>query len=207
MPKRSSAPDKAVAGRFRDRIREYRRVRCGDIEPHPMNPRLHSGKQLGAVSGLLVEVGKCAPLIAFPADGKGPAGDFARLMYIDGHGRRQIDPDEVWPIAVTDLTRAEADKMVISGDATAAMAEYDPVKVDALLRDVDTGCAELQEMLSELWEEAKSPTDESVEGEEPQETEVPAMYEVVIGCADEVDQKQMYERLTQEGRKCRLLTV
>jgi hypothetical protein len=137
-------------GRFRDRIVEIRRVRCGDIEPHPQNPRLHPGKQLAAVSGLLVEVGKAAPLLAFPADGKGPDGDFTRLMYYDGHGRQVIDPDEVWPVAVTDLTRAEADKMALAGDATGAMAEYDPDNLDALMREVNTGCEDLAELLSSI---------------------------------------------------------
>jgi len=151
---RKATKTEPAQSRFRDRIIEIRRVRCGDIEPHPQNPRLHPGKQLAAVSGLLVEVGKAAPLLAFPADGLGPSGDFSRLMYFDGHGRQVIDPNEVWPVAVTDLTRAEADKMALAGDATGAMAEYDPDKLDSLLRVVNTGCEDLAEMLSELAGEA-----------------------------------------------------
>jgi hypothetical protein len=33
------------------------------------------------------------------------------------------------------------------------MAEADPVALDALLRDVDTSCAELADMLTRLWED------------------------------------------------------
>jgi hypothetical protein len=140
--------------RFRERIVEMRRVRAGDIEPHPQNPRTHSGAQMGAVTGMLVEVGKFRPLIAFPADGLGPAGDFARLMYADGHCREKINPDEIWTVCVTDLTRAEADKALFA-DATGEMAGYDPAMLDELLRDVNTGCEELAEMLKGLWEANK----------------------------------------------------
>jgi hypothetical protein len=142
----------ARAERFRERIREFRRVRAGDVDPHPLNPRLHSAAQLAAVTGLLVDVGKFRPLVAFPADGLGPAGDFSRLMYADGHGRRAIDPNEVWTFAVTDLTRAEADEALFA-DRTGELAGYDPVILDSLLRDVNTGCEELQAMLAELAEE------------------------------------------------------
>jgi len=150
----SVAPD-ARADRFRHRIREYRRVRAGDILPHPLNPRTHSAAQLAAVTGLLVDVGKIRPLIAFPADGLGPAGDFSRLMFADGHGRQVIDPDETWDVAVLDLTMAEATEALFA-DRTGELAGYDPVKLDALIREVNTGCAELQQMLDDLWSEAQA---------------------------------------------------
>ena len=136
--------------RFRDRIIELRRVRCGDIEPHPMNPRTHPAKQLAAVTGLLVDVGKARPLVAFPADGLGPKGDFSKLMYADGHGRQVIDRDEVWPVTVTDLTMEEATEMLFA-DSTGEMGGYDPVKLDAAIHAVNTGCEELQAMLADLW--------------------------------------------------------
>jgi len=136
--------------RFRDRIRGLERLRAGDMEEHPGNWRLHPGKQVGAVTGLLVEVGKVDALLAFPVDGLGPDGDFSQLMMFDGHLRRSIDPDEVWPVIVTDLTRAEADKMILTMDATAGMAEADPTKLDALLRGVQTACQEVADMLEEL---------------------------------------------------------
>jgi hypothetical protein len=147
-----SVAQDARADRFRHRIREFRRVRAGDIEPHPKNPRTHAASQLAAVTGLLVDVGKIRPLIAFPADGLGPAGDFSHLMFADGHGRQIIDPEETWDVAVLDLTRAEADEALFA-DRTGELAGYDPVILDSLLRDVNTGCEELQAMLADLAEE------------------------------------------------------
>lgn len=151
---KSRVPQAPVEGRFCDRVVELRRVRCGDIEPHPLNPRRHPVKQLAAITGLLLDVGKAAPLIAFPADGKGKDGDFSCLMYWDGHGRRVIDLDEVWPVVVTDLTRAEADEMALAGDYSATLAELDPVAVEALMRDVQTASEDVAEMLTQLAEDA-----------------------------------------------------
>jgi site-specific DNA-methyltransferase (adenine-specific) len=157
--------------RFRDRIVELRRVRCGDIEPHPMNPRTHSAKQLAAVTGLLVDVGKARPLVAFPADGLGPKGDFSRLMYADGHGRQVIDRNEVWPVTVTDLTMAEATEMLFA-DSTGEMGGYDPVKLDAAIHAVNTGCEELQAMLSDLWASVEADAvDDATPEADPQDAE------------------------------------
>jgi site-specific DNA-methyltransferase (adenine-specific) len=160
MARKRAVKPVASTGRFRDRIKGLERLRAGDMEEHPQNWRLHPGAQMAAVSGLLSEVGKVDALLAFPADGKGPDGDFSRLMMFDGHLRRSIDPEEVWPVIVTDLTRAEADKMILAIDPTAAMAEADPVKLRTLLDGVSTTCQEVADMLTRLWEDNQPPDDE-----------------------------------------------
>ena len=169
-PATSPPPSADRPMRFRDRIVELRRIRCGDIEEHPRNIRRHSGAQLGALSGDLAERGKTRPLIAFPADGKGPDGDFSRLRFADGHGRRNLDPDEVWPVIVTDLTQAEADRDLFC-DSIGEMAEYDPVALDIAIRAVNTGCAELQQMLDDLWKKAQADAIANTEPGEPADAE------------------------------------
>jgi len=52
------------------------------------------------------------------------------------------------------LTRAEADKMILTMDATAGMAEADPAKLDALLRGVQTAYQEVADMLGGMAEDA-----------------------------------------------------
>lgn len=179
MAKRKTPKPDARPQRFRDRIVELRRLRCGDVEEHPNNIRRHSGKQLGALAGDLAERGKTRPLIAFPADGLGPAGDFSRLMFADGHGRRSLDPDEVWPIAVTDLTREEADRELF-GDAIGEMAEYDPVALDIQIRAVHTGCEELQQMLVDLWDETQAEAIANTPAAPIEEDEPPAVQAVAV---------------------------
>jgi hypothetical protein len=40
-----------------DRIKELRRVRAGDLRPHPKNWRKHPEEQQNALRGILAEVG------------------------------------------------------------------------------------------------------------------------------------------------------
>jgi hypothetical protein len=42
---------------IRDRIKELRRVRAGDLRPHPKNWPTHPDEQQNALRGILAEVG------------------------------------------------------------------------------------------------------------------------------------------------------
>lgn len=145
-------PPDASAGRWRNRRVAVVTLPCGEVEPHPLNPRTHGPDQLGAVKGLLDEVGKIRPLIAFPADGTGRYAPGCRLMFCDGHGRERLDPSEPWEFWVLDLTRAEADKALFA-DRTGELADYDPARLDSLCREVQTGNEELAAMIAALHEE------------------------------------------------------
>ena len=46
---------------IRDRIKELRRVRAGDLRPHPKNWRTHPENQHNALRGMLAEVGYVDP--------------------------------------------------------------------------------------------------------------------------------------------------
>ena len=57
--------------------------------------------------------------------------------------------------------------------------------------------AELEELLSEFGEVAPA----------AEEIELPQSYQVVVEVASEDQQRQLYERMTQEGLRCRSLTL
>lgn len=130
---------------WQDRLIEVKRMRAGDILPHDRNPRRHPKQQLEPLKGLLDEVGKADVLRAYYSERNG-----GKLTFWDGHARRDLDNDQEWSVAIFDLTDAEADKLLLSFDPLASLAAYDKQALDALLRDVTTGDAALQEMLSEL---------------------------------------------------------
>ncbi len=156
--------------RWKDRILRLERVRAGDIQPHPQNPRTHGAKQMNVVLGSLSETGKTRALYAFPADGKGAKGDFSRLMYYDGHGRVALDPDEIWPVLVTDLTAAEVYRELIIGDASTGLAEYDANMLEAVIREAETTCQEVADFITEIWEENQPDPEQP---EPPEEDEPP----------------------------------
>lgn len=132
--------------KIRDRIKELRRVKASEILPNPKNWRTHPQAQQDALRGVLAEVGIADALLCRDT----PAG----LMLIDGHMRADTSPDTEWPVLVLDVDEAEADKLLATFDPLADMAVADPAKLDALLREIDTGSEALQEMLAELAKDA-----------------------------------------------------
>ena len=70
----------------RNRIKSHRRIRAGDLVPHEWNFRAHTPAQEAALRALYREVGFARSLLAYEL----PDG---RLKLIDGHLRRDLDPD------------------------------------------------------------------------------------------------------------------
>src|ERR1039457_4486329 len=111
--------------RIRDRVTELRRVQAGSLLPSPKNWRRHPKAQADALRGLLSEIGYADALLARET----PEG----LMFIDGRHRAATNPDAVVPVLVLDVTEVEADKLLLSLDPLAAMAEGDADALRTLL--------------------------------------------------------------------------
>ena len=133
--------------KLRDRIRELRRVPASELRPNPKNWRTHLKAQADALKGVLAEIGIADAVLAREL----PDGS---LMLLDGHLRLETMADQILPVLVLDVDEAEGDKVLATLDPLAAMAEADSAKLDAILREVDTGSPELQQMLADLAEEA-----------------------------------------------------
>ncbi len=131
--------------RIRDRVVELRRIPAGSLLPNPKNWRRHPKAQADALRGLLSEIGYADALLARET----PEG----LMIIDGHLRAETTPDTVVPVLVLDVTEAEADKLLLSLDPLAAMAEGDTDALRALLEQVETDSDAVQKMLDGLAKE------------------------------------------------------
>src|ERR1039457_7014031 len=131
--------------RIRDRVTELRRVPAGSLLPSPKNWRRHPRAQADALRGPLSEIGYADALLARET----PEG----LQLIDGHLRAEITPDVEVPVLVLDVTEAEADKLLLSLDPLAAMAEGDADALRALLSQVETDSDAVQKMLNGLAKE------------------------------------------------------
>jgi len=130
---------------IRDRIKELRRVRAGDLKPNPKNWRTHPEAQRAALQAMLAEIGYVDALLARET----PDG----LMLIDGHLRADTTPDTEVPVLIVDLDDAEADKVLATFDPLAAMAETNGEQLKALLASVTTGEDALRSMLDGLAED------------------------------------------------------
>src|SRR5205807_6379025 len=94
----------------------HRRVRAGDLVPHELNFRLHPDVQRAALEALYAEIGVARSLLAYEL----PDG---RLKLLDGHLRRDLDPDMEVDVEVLDVNDDEARALLLSIDPLAALAE------------------------------------------------------------------------------------
>ena len=136
--------------KIRDRIKELRRVRASELLPNPKNWRVHPKAQVQALHALLSEVGYADALIAREL----PDG---RLQLIDGHLRAETTPDEIVPVLVLDVTEEEADKLLLTLDPLARMAEADTRRLRELLETVRYDDRAIEELLKRtagdrLWQ-------------------------------------------------------
>lgn len=116
---------------MRNRIKELRYVRAGDLAPDERNWRLHPESQTSAVRAMLDRVGWADALIARESE--------AGLVLVDGHLRAGLDADAKVPVLVTDLSEDEAGEVLATLDPLAAMAEIDGPALDDLLNTIDMG--------------------------------------------------------------------
>ncbi len=127
---------------MRDRVIELRRVRSGDLQPNPANWRRHPERQRSALRGLLREIGYADALLAVERKGD--------LVLIDGHLRQSLDPEQVVPVLVLDLSEAEADTLLATLDPLSAMARPDPESLAELLGRVEASSAAVASLLDSL---------------------------------------------------------
>lgn len=132
--------------KFKDRIKELRRVRAGDLIPSEKNWRSHPQAQKDAMLGVLDQVGYAdALLVRETPDG---------LKLIDGHLRAEVTPDQDVPVLVLDVTEEEADIILATLDPLAAMAEADTEKLAELMEGIEVDDEAVQALLEELAAEA-----------------------------------------------------
>jgi len=147
---------------IRDRIKEFRRVRASELIPNPRNWRTHPKKQREALAGILGEIGYADALIARETD--------AGLELIDGHLRKETTPDQEVPVLVLDVNEEEANKLLLTLDPLAAMAEAEAVKLKDLVESVETQSEALEKMIADTA--AEFDAFEKVDIEEGPEAEI-----------------------------------
>lgn len=125
--------------KIQDRIVELRRVKSSELRPNPRNWRTHPEHQADAMRGILSEIGYAAALIAREL----PDGS---LMLIDGHLRAEIMPDQIVPVLVLDVNEEESDKLLLSIDPLAAMAQTNAEAMNQLAASVETNNEALKRM-------------------------------------------------------------
>jgi hypothetical protein len=178
---------------IRNRIKAHRRVRAGDLVPHEWNYRLHPELQKAALAALYREVGFARSLLAYEL----PDG---RLKLIDGHLRRDLDPDLEVDVEVLDVTDDEARTLLLSIDPLAALAETQQQLRDRLRQLAPPVPEEVQAAwqaaAASAWQRASPP-------DAPGVAPGPEQGLVVLTCRDERHQVELLARFQREGLPCK----
>jgi len=120
-------------------------MRAGDVLPHPLNPKRHPVSQVEPLEGLLRQIGKADVLRAYRSERNG-----GMLTFWDGHGRRDLNPDEVWQVAIYDIDDDEADMLIASFDEVGFLAQKDTELQRRLLAELEADDQALDALLDSL---------------------------------------------------------
>ncbi len=135
-----------------------------ELAENPRNWRVHPENQQTALAGAMTEVGWAGACLYNEATGR----------LIDGHLRRkvaQMQGCELVPVLVGTWTEEQERKILATLDPLAGMAGADPVVLDELLQGVHTGCDDLRDMLTDLWDDVQADAIAGTETAEPQDAE------------------------------------
>jgi hypothetical protein len=179
---------------IRNRIKAHRRVRAGDLVPHEWNFRLHPEPQRAALHALYREVGFARSLLCYEL----PDG---RLKLIDGHLRRDLDPDMEVEVEVLDVNEEEARALLLSIDPLALLAQTQ-TQLHERLRELTPAPPELEE----AWRQAAEAALTQPRHSRPRaEQAIPEQWLVLVTCQDEKQQVELLTRLSAEGWQCKAL--
>lgn len=131
---------------FRERIVDVSQRRVGEVDCNARNPKRRTDVKTGRLTAVLEQFGKAGVLLTY-FDGEGVE------RFFDGNTRMQLDSDEVWYIARTDLSQAEVDDLVMLYDPL-AMPDWDGAMLDELMRKTAVTDEVLKGMLGEIGADA-----------------------------------------------------
>ncbi len=186
---------------IRNRIKSHRRVRAGDLIPHELNFRLHPDLQKSALESLYQQVGFARSLLAYEL----PDG---RLKLLDGHLRRDIDPNMEVEVEILDVNDDEARTLLLSIDPLAALAETQQALHDRLMEVAPTPPPELLAAWQAEAEAAMakfSRPKNKFERDGEKAIELSEQFLVLITCRDEKQQMELLGRFQGEGLACKAL--
>ena len=181
-----------MSGPIRNRIKDHRRARAGDLVPHEFNYRTHPEVQRAALAALYRQVGFARSLLTYEL----PDG---RLKLIDGHLRRDLDPE--MEVEVLDVSDDEARALLLSIDPLAALAE----EQEQLRERLTELAPPVPPELAEAWQAAAQAcleTPPAKEGRLKDEALVEQWY-VLVECRDEKQQVELLTRFKGEGLTCK----
>ncbi len=127
------------------------------------------------------------------------------LELIDGHLRAETAPDAVVPVLVLDVDEREAAQLLATFDPLSALAGVDTGALESLLAEIDFAEPALRLLAESLLEKNDSPAER--DHSQDKDLETPELYQLVVECQCESEQRELFDRLRAEGFRCRLVNL
>lgn len=168
-------------------------VNINNLKPYENNPRNNKGA-IDYVMNSIKEFGFKVPLVIDKDN-----------VIICGHTRylaaKKLRMKELPCIIADDLTDEQIKAFRLADNKVSEFSEWDMELLNDELLNLDLDM-DMFGFGFEDDEEIKEPKERDDLSDKVAET-----YEVIIECADELQQEEIYTRLSSEGMKCRVLTL
>lgn len=138
------AEEKHATIQWRSRVVGSGKIKASQVTPHPDNPRKHPVYQREAVAASFGELGQVAPILINQRNGYLVDGEERAWLALDQPGDVELD------VIYVDLDEDEHLKALAYLDATGALAQYDPERLDRVLQEVNSDSPALQKMLGDI---------------------------------------------------------
>jgi len=171
-----------------------------NLIPYARNSPTHSDAQVAQIAASIKEFGFTNPVLIDEADG-----------IIAGHGRvlaaRKLGMAEVSCLRLGYLSEIQKRAYVIADNKLGLNSGWDDELLKLELHALDESDYQLDMTGFSADELTKIMFGELIESEEPEEQTVNSAFEVSVSCDSEAEQERVYEMLTKQGLKCRVLTM
>jgi ParB-like chromosome segregation protein Spo0J len=166
-------------------------VQITSLKEYENNPRKNE-KAVDKVAASIREFGFKVPIVID-----------SNNVIVCGHTRllaaKRIGLDKVPCIVADDLTDEQIRAFRLADNKTSEFADWDIEKLDEEL-------AALELDMTLFGFEDGNKTAGATEREDLSDT-VSEVFEVIVECADEIEQEEIFNRLQEEGLQCRVLTL
>lgn len=178
--------------------KEFVKLSVNDIHPYPNNPRINDE----AVAYVVESMNQTGNLDPIEVD--------ENNVILSGHTRllalEQLGITETECVRYTGLTEEQKKKYRILANKTGEVATWDEELLNMELGDLDFGDFDFGFELSDGGADKSKESDDE-DDETTTHFNYSEQYGVIVMCADEAEQEQIYNRLTDEGFTCKVVAV
>jgi hypothetical protein len=183
-----------------------------DLVPAERNPKRHNA---GGVSKSIARFGYIEPVVLDERTGRLVAGHGRMEALMTARDAGETPPDGIrldkngaWLLPVLrgweSNSDAEAEAYLLASNRLVELGGWDQAELDASLAALAAIDAQWVEVAG--WDPTEYlPSDPPDPG--PHVSDWATRFEVVIECANEAEQKALFETMASQGRKCRVLTL